>query len=152
MAGLNLHRFLEETGISLRKLSMYLQVAESYLAAATAGTARLTRRDEAACRQLWRRLAKRKQLALPFEEPIETFSRDHARVLARARANYPAKAARRTRPMRPSPAQPALLGGAQDGGQSARARTVQGRVRGGVATRPVRVQRTGRPSRSGTRA
>lgn len=85
MPGFDLPRFLDETGISLHKLATHLQVAESYLEAAAAGTARLTRRDETACRQLWRRLTRWKQLNLPFAEPIETFSREHSRAVVRAR-------------------------------------------------------------------
>jgi hypothetical protein len=78
--------FLEKTGFSLRKLATYLQVAPGYLEAARAGETRLTARDQAACRLLWRRLFKGRQLDLPFAEPLETFTRNHARTLARARA------------------------------------------------------------------
>jgi len=91
--------FLEKTGFSLRKLATYLQVAPGYLEAARAGEARLTARDQAACRLLWRRLFKGRQLELPFAEPIETFTRSHARSLARARAAESAAGAN-TRPAR----------------------------------------------------
>lgn len=86
MAAFNFPQFLEETGVSLHRLATYLQVAEGYLAAAAAGAGRLTRRDEAACRQLRRRLLKWKQLALPFAEPAHTFTWEHARRRARERA------------------------------------------------------------------
>lgn len=86
MTRFNLAEFLEETGFSLRRLATYLQVAPGYLEAARAGEARLTARDQAACRLLWRRLFQGKQLELPFAEPIETFTRSHAQSLARARA------------------------------------------------------------------
>jgi len=78
--------FLNRTGFSLRKLATYLQVAPGYLEAVLAGEAPLTARDRAACRLLWRRLFKGKQLELPFAEPLQTFTRNHARVMARARA------------------------------------------------------------------
>lgn len=86
MSRFDLTDFLEKTGFSLRKLATYLQVAPGYLEAARAGEARLTARDQAACRLLWRRLFKGKQLELPFAEPLETFTRSHARTLARAQA------------------------------------------------------------------
>jgi len=106
MTVFNLQRFLDETGLGLHKLATYLQVAESYLAAAAAGTGRLTRRDETACRYLRRRLTRWKQLDLPFAESSETFSRDHARTAARARAKSAAKAPGR----RAAPAEAALQG------------------------------------------
>lgn len=86
MTRFNLAEFLESTGFSLRRLATYLQVAPGYLEAALAGEARLTARDQAACRLLWRRLFQGKQLELPFAEPSETFTRSHAQSLARARA------------------------------------------------------------------
>jgi hypothetical protein len=110
MTALNLQRFLEETGISLHRLATYLQVAESYLAAAAAGTDRLTRRDETACRYLRRRLTKWRQLDLPFAESLETFSRDHARSRARARAKTAAKAPPRRPRGRPSSPETTLQG------------------------------------------
>jgi hypothetical protein len=78
--------FLAKTGLNLRKLATYLQVAPAYLEAALAGEARLTARDQAACRLLWRRVFQGKQLQLPFAEPPKTFTRDHTRAMARARA------------------------------------------------------------------
>ncbi len=95
MAGFNLQQFLDETGISLHRLATYLQVAESYLGAALVGTARLTRRDETACRLLRRRLTKWRQLDLPFAESINSFSREHARAQARARVKIRKKAPNR---------------------------------------------------------
>lgn len=92
MARFDLADFLNKTGLSLRRLATYLRVAPAYLEAARAGKARLTARDQAACRLLWRRLFRGKQLELPFAEPLETFTRRHARAQARARA-----AASRTR-------------------------------------------------------
>ncbi len=103
MAGFNLQRFLDETGISLHKLATHLQVAESYLGAALAGTARLTRRDETACRLLRRRLTRWKQLNLPFAEPIGVFSREHSRAQARARARETRKAPTRKQIAGPPP-------------------------------------------------
>lgn len=93
MPRFDLAAFLEKTGFSLRKLATHLQVAPTYLEAALAGQARLTARDQAACRLLWRRLFLGKQLELPFAEPMETFTRGHARTLARARAAASASAA-----------------------------------------------------------
>jgi hypothetical protein len=86
--------FLARTGLSLRKLATYLQVAPAYLEAALAEEARLTARDQAACRLLWRRLFRGKQLELPFAESPNTFTRTHACATARARAV--ARAPRRT--------------------------------------------------------
>ena len=86
MTRFDLADFLEKTGFSLRRLATYLQVAPGYLEAARAGETRLTARDQAACRLLWRRLFQGKQLELPFAEPLETFTRSHAQSLARARA------------------------------------------------------------------
>ena len=86
MSRFDLADFLEKTGFSLRRLATYLQVAPGYLEAARAGETRLTARDQAACRLLWRRLFKGKQLELPFAEPLATFTRSHAQSLARARA------------------------------------------------------------------
>ena len=85
MSRFDLANFLEKTGFSLRRLATYLQVAPAYLEAARNGEARLTVRDQAACRLLWRRLFQGKQLELPFAEPLETFTRSHAQTLARAR-------------------------------------------------------------------
>jgi hypothetical protein len=95
--------FLSKTGFSLRKLATYLQVAPGYLEAALAGEARLTARDQAACRLLWRRLFKGKQLDLPFAEPLETFTRIHTRSLARTRAAQ-SGAPPNARPSRRAPA------------------------------------------------
>jgi hypothetical protein len=78
--------FLEKTGFSVRRLATYLQVAPGYLEAARTGDGRLTGRDQAACRLLWRRLFQGKQLELPFAESLDTFTRSHAQSLARARA------------------------------------------------------------------
>jgi hypothetical protein len=78
--------FLDKTGFSLRRLATYLQVAPAYLEAVRGGEARLTARDQAACRLLWRRLFRGKQLELPFAEPLETFTRRHAQAQGRARA------------------------------------------------------------------
>jgi hypothetical protein len=78
--------FLQKTGFSLKRLATYLRVAPTYLEAALAGTIRLTTRDQQACRLLWRRLFQAKQMPLPFAEPLETFTRTHARSQARARA------------------------------------------------------------------
>ena len=85
MARFNFQRFLSETGVSLARLAAYLRVAQSYLEAAAAGRERLTARDLAACRLLWRRLTQAVQIELPFAEPPETFMRGHARILARSR-------------------------------------------------------------------
>ena len=109
MSRFDLADFLSKTGFSLRKLATYLQVAPGYLEATLAGEARLTARDQAACRLLWRRLFKGKQLELPFAESLETFTRSHARSLARARAaqsGAPANArpSRRARSLRASTA------------------------------------------------
>jgi hypothetical protein len=81
----DLTEFLAKTGFSLPRLASYLRVAPSYLEAVMAQQARLTVRDQAACRLLWRRLFRGKQMDLPFAEPIETFTRRHAQALARAR-------------------------------------------------------------------
>jgi hypothetical protein len=86
MAGFDFQRFLAETGVSLTRLASYLRVAPSYLQAAAAGQGKLTGRDQTACRVLWRRLTKAVQLPLPFAEPAHTFTREHARRMARARA------------------------------------------------------------------
>ncbi len=86
MTRFDLAAFLDKTGFNLRRLATYLQVAPAYLEAARAGEARLTARDQAACRLLWRRLFQGKQLDLPFAEPLETFTRRYAQTLARARA------------------------------------------------------------------
>jgi hypothetical protein len=82
----DLTEFLAKTGFSLPRLASYLRVAPVYLEAVLAGHARLTARDQAACRLLWRRLFRGKQMDLPFAEPIETFTRRHAQTLARARS------------------------------------------------------------------
>ncbi len=94
-------RFLSETGVSLPRLASYLRVAPSYLEAALHGEGRLTGRDQAACRLLWRRLTKAKQLGLPFAEPPSTFTRTHGRQQARAKAKAAAK--KRVGPARPAP-------------------------------------------------
>ena len=86
MSRFDLAGFLEKTGFSLRRLATYLQVAPGYLEAARTGEGRLTARDQAACRLLWRRLFQGKQLELPFAESLEMFTRSHAQSLARARA------------------------------------------------------------------
>jgi hypothetical protein len=100
MARFDFPRFLAETGVSLTRLASYLRVAPTYLQAAAAGEGKLTTRDQDACRLLRRRLTKAVQLDLPFAEPGETFTRAHARRLARQRALAPAPPARRkaTRP------------------------------------------------------
>jgi hypothetical protein len=82
----DLAEFLQKTGFNLKRLATYLRVAPTYLEAVLAGTARLTTRDQQACRLLWRRLFQAKQMPLPFAEPLETFTRTHARAVARARA------------------------------------------------------------------
>jgi hypothetical protein len=84
MPRFDLQRFLGETGVSLTGLASYLRVAPTYLEAALAGQERLTRRDQDACRLLWRRLTQAVQLKLPFAEPLEAFSREHAHRAARA--------------------------------------------------------------------
>jgi hypothetical protein len=83
--------YLRRTGFSLSRLATYLQVAPSYLEAVMAGEARLTARDQAKCRVLWRRLFRGKQLELPFAEPPGTFTLNHARAVARAKAVAPPK-------------------------------------------------------------
>jgi hypothetical protein len=90
--------------VSLTRLASYLRVAPSYLDAAVRGEGRLTGRDQAACRLLWRRLTKAKQLGLPFAEPPSTFTRTHGRQEARAKAKAAAakKAARAARAAPPS--------------------------------------------------
>ncbi len=85
----NLQRFLAETGLNIARLASYLQVARTYLEAAVHGQTSLTRRDQEACRALWRRLTQAVQFELPFAEPAETFTREHARRRARARAATP---------------------------------------------------------------
>jgi hypothetical protein len=108
MAGFDFQRFLAETGVSLTRLASYLRVAPTYLQAAAAGQGKLTGRDQAACRLLWRRLTKAVQLPLPFAEPAHTFTREHARRMARARAI--AVTPRRTAARRAArPAQDAML-------------------------------------------
>lgn len=107
MSRFDLADFLEKTGFSLRRLATYLQVAPGYLEAAKAGEARLTARDQAACRLLWRRLFKGKQLELPFAESLETFTRSHARSQARAKAAE-SGAAVKARPARRRSARPRL--------------------------------------------
>jgi hypothetical protein len=96
----DLTEFLAKTGFSLPRLASYLRVAPSYLEAVLARQARLTVRDQAACRLLWRRLFRGKQMDLPFAEPIETFTRRHAQALARARGAAAGGRASRTRPPR----------------------------------------------------
>ena len=86
MTRFELADFLEKTGFSVRRLATYLQVAPGYLEAVRTGEGRLTARDQAACRLLWRRLFQGKQLELPFAESLETFTRSHAQSLARAQA------------------------------------------------------------------
>ena len=81
----DLTEFLAKTGFSVPRLASHLRVAPVYLEAVLAGQARLTGRDQTACRLLWRRLFRGKQMDLPFAEPIETFTRRHAQALARAR-------------------------------------------------------------------
>ena len=82
----DLTEFLAKTGFSLVRLASYLRVAPTYLEAALKGTGHFTARDQQACRLLWRRLFRAKQMELPFAEPLETFSRSHARDRARATA------------------------------------------------------------------
>lgn len=101
MARFDFPRFLAETGVSLAKLASYLRVAPTYLQAAAAGEGKLTTRDQEACRLLRRRLTKAVQLDLPFAESRQTFTREHARRLARARALAPASRPRRTRAAQP---------------------------------------------------
>jgi len=86
MPRFDLQRFLAETGLNLPRLASHLRVAEAYLEAVVAGRAELTPRDQEACRLLRRRLAQAEQVGLPFAEPPETFTRIHARLLARARS------------------------------------------------------------------
>ncbi len=90
MAPFDLAAYLARTGLRLTKLATYLQVTPTYLEAVAAGQARLTARDQAKCRLLWRRLFQGKQLELPFAESPGTFTRRHARAVARAGAT-PAK-------------------------------------------------------------
>jgi hypothetical protein len=66
----DLTEFLAKTGFSVPRLASYLRVAPVYLEAVLAGQARLTARDQTACRLLWRRLRENKWIA--FAEPIET--------------------------------------------------------------------------------
>jgi len=99
MTRFDLADFLEKTGFSLRRLATYLQVAPGYLEAARTGEGRLTARDLAACRLLWRRLFQGKQLELPFAESLDTFTRSHAQSRARARAAASSTSAK----ARPSP-------------------------------------------------
>lgn len=87
MPRFDLVEFLAKTGFSLPRLASHLRVTPVYLEAVLAGEARLTVRDQAACRLLWRRLFRGKQMDLPFAEPIETFTRRHAQALARARGS-----------------------------------------------------------------
>ncbi|HSB68593.1 MAG TPA: hypothetical protein VLH58_04905 [Candidatus Methylomirabilis sp.] len=89
MPRFNLQRFLGETGLSLARLASYLQVAQTYLREAAEGKVDLTRRDREACRTLWRRLTQAVQIELPFAEPPSTFTRGHARLVARSRAKTP---------------------------------------------------------------
>jgi hypothetical protein len=86
MPRFDLQRFLAETGLSIAKLASHLQVAQTYLQKAAGGKADLTRRDREACRTLWRRLTQAAQIELPFAEPPETFTREHARRVARSGA------------------------------------------------------------------
>ena len=86
MPRFDLQRFLAETGLSIARLASYLQVAQTYLQEAAARKADLTRRDREACRTLWRRLTQAAQIELPFAEPPETFTREHARRVARSGA------------------------------------------------------------------
>jgi hypothetical protein len=103
----DLAEFLAKTGFSVPRLASYLRVTPVYLEAVLAGQARLTIRDQTACRLLWRRLFRGKQMDLPFAEPIETFTRRHAQTLARARgtaadgpASSPSRASRTRTPRR----------------------------------------------------
>jgi hypothetical protein len=107
MARFDFPRFLAETGVSLTKLASYLRVAPAYLQAAAAGQGKLTTRDQEACRLLRRRLIKAVQLDLPFAEPREVFTREHARRIARQRALAPA--ARPRRQAAPTASQEAML-------------------------------------------
>jgi hypothetical protein len=86
MAGFNFPEFLAKTGLSIPRLATYLQVAESYLEAAAAGAARLTARDQQACRVLLRRLFGARQLELPLSGSPETLTRAYARQRRRERA------------------------------------------------------------------
>lgn len=139
MPGFNLQRFLAETGLSIARLASYLQVARTYLEAAARGQTPLTRRDQEACRALWRRLVRVEQIELPFAEPAETFTREHALRLARARAA--------------ASAAPAVGRSAPDGGTPRRSRAgprkptpgrkapPKARRGGGVAARPAKRKR-----------
>ena len=91
MPRFDLKRFLAETGLTVVRLASFLQVSRDYLDTVVAGRADLTPRDQEACRLLRRRLSRTEQLPLPFAEPPETFTRLHARLLARARSRAPAK-------------------------------------------------------------
>jgi hypothetical protein len=104
---LDLADFLQKTGFSLKRLATYLRVAPTYLEAALAGTARLTTRDQQACRLLWRRLFQAKQMQLPFAEPLESFTRTHARARARARATGSTQTGESTRSVRARSSRPA---------------------------------------------
>jgi len=86
MPRFDLQRFLGETGLTIARLASRLQVAQTYLEKVVRGEAKLTSRDQEACRTLWKRLTQAKQMELPFAESAETFTRGHARALARARA------------------------------------------------------------------
>jgi hypothetical protein len=99
MPRFNLQRFIAETGLSIARLASYLQVAQTYLQQAAAGKTDLTRRDREACRALWRRLTQATQIELPFVESPSTFTREHARLLARSRArSIPVRSAKRAVP------------------------------------------------------
>ena len=105
MARFDFQEFLTKTGLSIPRLASYLQVAQTYLEAVAAGEARLTARDQEACRILRRRLFGGKQLELPFPDPPETFTHGHARRLARDRARKSTAAKdtpRTTRKARPA--------------------------------------------------
>ncbi len=102
----DLAEFLEKTGVSLTRLASYLRVAPSYLEAVLKGKGRLTVRDQQACRLVWRRLFRAKQMELPFVEPPETFSRRHARDRARAAARMRRGAAEKRRRRRAATPQP----------------------------------------------
>lgn len=86
MRRFDFQRFLADTGLSLAALASSLRVAQGYLQAAALGQDHLTPRDEESCRALWRRLTQGEQMELPFGEAPETFTRAHARDLARVRA------------------------------------------------------------------
>ena len=92
MAPFNLQRFLDAQGLTPTLLASSLRVSEDYIRAVLGGSSALTARDEAGCLALVARLNRERQAQraiqerLPFAEPWETFTREHARTRAKKRA------------------------------------------------------------------